>query len=428
MSPASQGGLQVERYIGTCLISKVDLRYPHGAWAGVPIISMVQPRRNLRNNNNNNSSSNKQQVAGPPCPQVEGPPPVGPPGRSPLSRLAIHTQGAPLILAGRYNHNNNNNNNNRKNGCHTPPGAKAGGPNPLGPVSRSYRGGDLVRVGHVPIGGPGAARQQQQQQQQQQQLGCSDNVSVASDESSGHSENSLPRIIKPRKRRKKDRKPPPLQAPAAVPTVSLKSIGGDPQPQPQPRPQDEAPADEPKLHHDFDEVQEHEHEDDGPMVCQCRYCDPAGLIWDVDQNCYSPFLTPPLGTPLGTPPRTPSITPAATPASSPSPSFFTEMTRTSSALFPGDLRASSDLLLRRSWSEPSSSRKSSESGDSQEAGRRSPFSHQALQVSSEIVTSHNGHRDIEIKFFSTPARSSSPASSSEAVEATDCKQSSVQCA
>ncbi|KAI4480823.1 hypothetical protein M0804_009920 [Polistes exclamans] len=32
---------------------------------------------------------------------------------------------------------------------------------------------------------------------------------------------------------------------------------------------------------------------DGLGLCQCRYCDPSGLIWDVDQNGYSPYLTAP---------------------------------------------------------------------------------------------------------------------------------------
>ena len=185
-----------------------------------------------------------------------------------------------------------------------------------------------------------------------------------------------------------DRKPAAL--PAAVPTVSLKSIEST-----------EPATDEPKLHHDFDEVKEHEHEEeDGVLMCQCRYCDPAGLIWDVDQNCYSPFLTPPLGTPSGTPSSTPSSTPSGGGTSS--PSFF--------SLFADPVRdlRSSDLLLRRSWSEPSPSRKNSESSDCHDSDRRSPPSHQALEVSSEIVTSHYGHRDIEIKFFS--ARPSSPAS------------------
>lgn len=414
MSPASQGGLQVERYIGTCLISKADApRYPHhgahpaahhgahhaahhGAWAGLPLITMVQPRRNK------------------PPPQQQQPQ-HSPPARSPLSRLAIHTQGAPLILAGRYS--------NRKNGQQGGqngqgvgvgvglgvglgqqpvgqyPGAhNKGGPRshrPLAPSPCGPLGAPLVPCGPLPPAN-----------KQVVASASSDSLSVASDESSGHSENSLPRIIKPRKRRKKDRKPlqlgqtsatpagtdgaptptpaaaPSPAAPAAVPTVSLKSLGGEAE-----------PADEPKLHHDFDEVKEHEDEAEAVLLCQCRYCDPAGLIWDVDQNCYSPFLTP-----------------------QPLSSLYisdTAPTASSAARFP-DLghpavvgtRGASDLLLRRSWSEPTPSRKHSESSDSQDSGRRSPPSRQALEVSSEIVTSHNGHRDIEIKFFSAPTSAS----------------------
>ncbi|XP_071515621.1 uncharacterized protein [Panulirus ornatus] len=84
--------------------------------------------------------------------------------RLPLARLALHTQGAPLILPTR--------------------GHQRGAP--------SYRGA-AAPVSTDGDGSPPAA---------------SDAVSVTSDEgSTGHAENCLPRIIKPRKRRKKDRKP-----------------------------------------------------------------------------------------------------------------------------------------------------------------------------------------------------------------------------
>ncbi|KAK8732692.1 hypothetical protein OTU49_006881 [Cherax quadricarinatus] len=82
--------------------------------------------------------------------------------RLPLARLALHTQGAPLILSSRGPHR-------------TPPPCS---PNTASPP---------------PDASPPPA---------------SDAVSVTSDEgSTGHAENCLPRIIKPRKRRKKDRKP-----------------------------------------------------------------------------------------------------------------------------------------------------------------------------------------------------------------------------
>ncbi|XP_042231943.1 uncharacterized protein LOC121872906, partial [Homarus americanus] len=85
--------------------------------------------------------------------------------RLPLARLALHTQGAPLILPSR-------------------------GPQRGSPSSRSS---NTATTGTDGDGSPPAA---------------SDAVSVTSDEgSTGQAENCLPRIIKPRKRRKKDRKP-----------------------------------------------------------------------------------------------------------------------------------------------------------------------------------------------------------------------------
>lgn len=392
----------MERYIGTCLISKAEVstpasyrdgyrdgyRYPHGAhaggphgaWAGLPLISMVQPRRN--------NKSPQQQP--PPAPQQPQPQPAAPP-RSPLSRLAIHTQGAPLILAGRYNGGRKHGQNGQPSGQ-----AKGGsrghrpGPGPMcGPC------GSIALGPHLPASN------------KQPATASSDSLSVASDESSGHSENSLPRIIKPRKRRKKDRKPPQLAAdstpttpaqqqapaaPASVPTVSLKSLGD--------AEHAVEHSDEPKLHHDFDEVKEHDAADESVLLCQCRYCDPAGLIWDVDQNCYSPFLTPqPQPQHLSSFPLFISDSPRA------SPRLFLDSAPARATCGPVGTPVGSrtDLLLRRSWSEPSPSRKHSESSDSQESDRRSPPTHQALEVSSEIVTSHYGHRDIEIKFFSLPA-------------------------
>ncbi|XP_069163069.1 uncharacterized protein [Procambarus clarkii] len=86
--------------------------------------------------------------------------------RLPLARLALHTQGAPLILPSRGPQRST-----PSRGLNTP-------------SPRDTPDGDVS---------PPAA---------------SDAVSVTSDEgSTGHAENCLPRIIKPRKRRKKDRKP-----------------------------------------------------------------------------------------------------------------------------------------------------------------------------------------------------------------------------
>lgn len=353
--------------------------------------------------------------------------------RSPLTRLAIHTQGAPLIQAGRYN--NNSNNNRSRNNVHNQ-------------STRVFRG-EGVRWDPARD-----AKTNSQVQGKDQPCGNTDSSSVASDESSGNLENSLPRIIKPRKRRKKDRKPitgsstsnpTPSETsqysrePESTTETSLKTflpIRFEPNAIPAPienksdllsnnnhltsfnDKQSEdlidplASADEFPLGNLLDDD-----EDDSvselsscapATLCQCRYCDPSGVIWDVDQRCYSPFLTPP--SPSDKPHFTTSIPLAYSPVSrsynrqisvvespSHSPSHYS---------FSGELAT----LLRRSWSDPSSNKKPVKfQSPNSECRRDSRPSSPGLQVSSEIVTSPNGHRDIEIKFYS----SSSPPDSSK---------------
>jgi hypothetical protein len=235
---------------------------------------------------------------------------------------------------------------------------------------------------------------------------------------------------------------------------------------------------EPKLHHNFDDVEEDEeglHVDPGalfsypfrPTLCQCRYCDPSGLIWDVDQHCYSPFLTPPSPT---------SDSKSTSLSKSPFeniPLFFTPPPTEirSFDFFSKDLRPVPSLsvflpendhssVLRRSWSEPLASSFCGENVGSSNEGTRGSFgiighgrvcdnvnvneSHrmkrgefqnasavlpastvslatsQSLEVSTEIVTSPNGHRDIEIKFYS----SSPPGGGSTMVPTGDVEHSS----
>ncbi|KDR21471.1 hypothetical protein L798_03836, partial [Zootermopsis nevadensis] len=559
MSPAFQGNLEVERYIGSYLISssvrvnnisaKNNSGFPSpgsllplcecgglkfggarygspgpttgvgGSWAGLPLISMAPPnsRRNRNNSTSSNGSVNNGNrnsatvVANANCGRngtVEGDH-GSQQSRTPLSRLAIHTHGAPLILAGRCTASGRKNNVNHS----------------RAPPLRQFRGGDVAvrRSNSVrdtrDIGGPGSCANGSNSSTPN-----SDCLSVASDESSGHSENSLPRIIKPRKRRKKDRKPPPttttspsdtaisstpnelknssVESPSIVtlkPYVPLcyelydsghwignrqssteqdperriklweiekghsfnLSNGNDTQGDDEYVSQtSEDDNQEPKLHHNFDDVEEDEeglHVDNGalfpypfpPILCQCRYCDPSGLIWDVDQHCYSPFLTPP-------PPN--SENKSTSYSKSPFeniPLFFTPpLTEVRSFdFFNKDIRSTPSpslflsendhsSVLRRSWSEPLPS--SSFCGESfgsnnessrgnfgiighgrvrddanvtesrhtkgcefQNASTASPANtmslttSQSLEVSTEIVTSPNGHRDIEIKFYSS---------------------------
>lgn len=174
---------------------------------------------------------------------------------------------------------------------------------------------------------------------------------VINDESA----NCLPRIIKPRKRRKKDRKPPQRQdsysTDSASPDACLINNNHNNATPFTFEFCENLPSDAPKLHHSFDEVKEAGGDLNGNQsLCQCRYCDPAGLIWDVDRNCFSPYLTIP----------TTIIAPQMQQQTKPK-----------------------QFCLLHSFANVSLNDRNSD-----------------LEVSTEIVTSPNGHRDLEIKFFS----------------------------
>lgn len=314
MSPASE----VERYIGACLFSQnraptfaKDRFYPNypptfngEKWAGgAPLISFAgYHRRPPRWENEEH-----------------------------LARLAVHTQGAPLILTKSFQH-------------------------------RKSKPARNQAVQQTKVFENSASNQ----------VKSVDSVSVTSDESSGSqgSETCLPRIIKPRKRRKKERKPPvhlqrqsDLGETAGVflqfpPPLDLYQPG-----------EDKALdllgdiSEAPKLHHSFDEVEEGQDVNQPVSTCQCRYCDPEGQIWDVDRSCYSPFLTPPK-----------SFDFSSLFASPPVDGFLNRFSQLSLAEKPAFSRSAS-----------TSSSSSSSTGD--------------LEVSTEIVTSLNGHRDLEIKFW-----------------------------
>lgn len=387
MSPASSGSLEVERYIGACLISShnrtkttvlkqlparerlyhrehftpelynnsyahVNNRYSiqrcnsiEGWAGGMPLISFTNQRRG-RNNENSQSSS----------PRIEDH------QSSPLARLAVHTQGAPLILSRQFNHKKN----------------------------KSFKNGHPQKNGGKPTNGKESTN-----------VISADAVSVTSDESSGsaNSENCLPRIIKPRKRRKKDRKPLHLNHPGSHDGFSTDSASPDADSSAgvstlnsyipfaynfnfisanrngwNEKQYLNESSETPKLHHSFEDIEEVDDTKDlngnqSTTTCQCRYCDPAGVIWNVDRNCYSPFLTTPVHK------KSDIYSQPGTPPVNSSPSHFCLIHGMSSISL--NERGRKDSLCEQTVS-----------GD--------------LQVSTEIITSPNGHRDLEIKFFSTP--------------------------
>lgn len=422
-------------------------------WAGMPLISMTSG--NARRNKNKgggppagvnhkgghkNAQFNKnKELDG--CAESDC-------CRSPLSRLAIHTQGAPLIQANRYSNHNRNRNNSYNRGD---------------PQLRLYSGGDVVvrRLESAKDASKTASTNVQTKESTTAASNNSDSLSVASDESSGNSENSLPRIIKPRKRRKKDRKPPPTTVSSTTPsssssssiaavstavpsssspTVSSTLLPSDENPSPpeekssvvtlQPylplcfesyeNPTTELPNDvtndtvRARLGNDkqledltasvvdefpFGNLLDDEDDAKSELsscapatLCQCRYCDPSGVIWDVDQRCYSPFLTPPSPT-------------DKIPFSKSLPVFFDPAVQSLRQQAPSYTLNDFGTMLRRSWSDPSSDINMGITRlFGQESYNVSERSGEAqLQVSSEIVTSPNGHRDIEIKFYSSPS-------------------------
>lgn len=274
----------------------------------------------------------------------------------------------------------------------------------------------------------GSRPRNQQQQTRSVRGGRNNNtdaVSVASDESSGstNSETMLPRIIKPRKRRKKDRKPNNLVPHdlsgttlelGDIDNCAITGIGGS-------HIYEDTYCREMSLPYRLD-VKVLEYPDLVPETyrvsaleealeatrfglaeaaspaesavssCQCRLCDPVGQIWDsdsiadlLDENSSGDFA----------------------------PTKLEDSMKVVGSLG----RRGADTALRRSWSDPSS-RASERLGaynnemysapnlyslfpPARSTSSPEPRSPLALEISSEIVTSINGHRDLEIKLFST---------------------------
>lgn len=335
-----------------------------------------------------------------------------PPSRNtPVSKLAMHAQGAPLIIQNKHDRRKYTTTPEQRN--HRPV---------TGHTEHVIRDRCEASEGNRP-------RNQQQQTRSSRSVrnNNTDAVSVASDESSGstNSETMLPRIIKPRKRRKKDRKPnnmTPHDLSAAgldlgeVEHCSLSGIASAPH-----SIYEDTYCREMSLPYRLD-VKVTEFSDPVPETyrvsalgealeatrfglaeaaspaesavssCQCRYCDPVGQIWDAD-----------------------SIADLLDENSSVD---FAPTKLEDSMKVVGPLgRRGADTTLRRSWSDPSSrapERREANSSDTYSAPnlyslfpptRRTsspePRSPLALEISSEIVTSMNGHRDLEIKLFST---------------------------
>lgn len=361
---------------------------------------------------------------------------------TPISKLAIQAQGAPLIIQNKQDRRKFTSAEQRS---HRLQGTAEQNSNPT--KDRCERLNDNNRP-----------RNQQHQHSRVTRGGRAHNtdaVSVASDESSGsnNSETMLPRIIKPRKRRKKDRKPNNM-APHDLASVNLDAdieqhcnINGV---TPTSHVYDENYRRD--LSYRLD-VKVFEYADPVPesykvsalgealeatrfgvaeavspaesavSSCQCRYCDPVGQIWDAESIAGLLDET--------------------------STGDFAPTTLDESMKVVGPMARRADTTLRRSWSDPFA--RTPERRDACEPSSSAPNlyslfppTHRAgspqefrptlsLEISSEIVTSINGHRDLEIKLFSKspPAVSSerrsffSGSSESDALKSNDLKVKSV---
>lgn len=359
---------------------------PHSAWLGAPLISM----------------------AGRAPPQARN---------TPVSKLAMHAQGAPLIIQ-------QNRHDRRK---YT-----------TAPEQRNNRPAGQTEFATRDRCEPSEGNRPRNQQQQMRAIrggrnNNTDAVSVASDESSGstNSETMLPRIIKPRKRRKKDRKPNNIVPHDLSGTLDLGEVdhcGVSGISSMSHGIYEDSYCREMSLPYRLDvkvlEYSDHVSEsyhvsalgealeatrfgvaeaasptESAVSSCQCRLCDPVGQIWDahsiadlLDENSCGDFAP-------------------------------TKLEDSMKVVGPMGRRGA-DSTLRRSWSDPTSrvpERREANGSDAYSApnlyslfppARRAsspePRSPLALEISSEIVTSMNGQRDLEIKLFST-----SPSASSE---------------
>lgn len=363
---------------------------PHpNAWLGAPLISMAS-RTPQRDN--------------------------------PVSKLAMHAQGAPLIIHNRHDRRKYTTIPEQRN--HRPMGQMEHHTKDRCDVPENNRS----RNQHE--------RQQQQQQNRPSRSGRNNNtdaVSIASDESSGstNSETMLPRIIKPRKRRKKDRKPNNI-VPHDLTSVALDlgevehcavtNMGSTSHsvyeesycrdislpyrldvkvldyPDPAPETYRVSALGEALEATRFGLAEAASPSESAVSSCQCRYCDPVGQIWDADSIAHL--------------------------LDENSSGDFAPTKLEDSMKVVGPLgRRGADTMLRRSWSDPSARipERKVNNTDTLSAPnlyslfpppRRTtspePRSPLALEISSEIVTSMNGHRDLEIKLFSTsPSASTS---------------------
>lgn len=355
MSPASSG---VERYVGARLYAK----RAGDVWAGgMPLIAFGAQQH----------SPWRAETK-----------------RGNLSHLVVHAQGAPLVLANRRGRGGSRKADGKQRYENRP--ARDGNANCDSNIYRSKIGcvdKNSCRGKEGDGDGCGSSNR------------SNDAVSVASDESSGsggtNGETCLPRIIKPRKRRKKDRKP---QTEAKIYPQSYWCA-----------PEEEkllCYEETPKLHHSFEDIEEGEDVNGNTTTCcQCKYCDPSCQIWDMESSSSSSSSGQKQQVGGRRLFRSYSDEPWMSGA---------ESSRRLDDLFVdfSNFSLEEASFSPRSASEGSSCEEcgiTSRCADPRFVSRSASFAGRDLEVSTEIVTSPNGHRDIEIKFFTAAAAAAAAA-------------------
>lgn len=319
MSPVFYENANIERYVGSCLVTlseksngrkftqfnrnqslhryswlqncmaeRLNYMDVRDGWSGIPLISMA--------NSGGKSDPGSYKFIPGKSGSMNG-------NTSNLSRMAIHALGSPLILSTNCKYSSGSD-------------KKTGGSKKIADSGEEIKTPDKNSFGK-----PGNDK--------------------SSEKKCGNTENTLPRVIKPRKRRKKERKhaqnPQPSAEEPSSPTESF--------------------TEEPRETFSFLDIPPSYAIEDKTEDCQCCYCDPSGLVWDIRQKCPFPFLNTPSDQ---------QISPLATDFS---------------AIVKEILPCDSD-------------------GDKTYMNEKFSDTSNSLEVSSEIVTSPNGHRDIEIKFYS----------------------------
>lgn len=253
-------------------------------WTGVPLISTAtrRPRKQQNNLNNNNTTCNTTPN------QISTNRGRNEFDENTISRLAIHAHGAPLIVTGRYRNNNkphnSNTNNNNCNKREQPSKStyiyvKDDTQKSTQVINHSQELSSIPTSITTPTTKPSTIISSHAQQTTIGALTNNENACLSSN--GNIQETCLPRIIKPRKRRKKDRKP-------NVSQIDLKTTSSNSSSSSSSISSSISPHDETGFKSEaiIDQENSIKNNSDGEKLdteimssCSCRLCDPYCRIW-----------------------------------------------------------------------------------------------------------------------------------------------------